>query len=645
MIGRIAVFPLLPVLFVGMMMAGCRLIPRPAPEKPSRYVRVEQIDGRWWFVRGEEKFLALGVNVVSPHDGSKPKSGPVYDVLERYNNDRAAWAADAAARLRDWNFNTAGGWSEPAIYDRTDLYHTRVVYLGAWGQHDSRLIDVFSPAYSNAIEKTAAEEIAPHATNEYLIGYFLNNELPWYGEKGWPTSGDVSLLTRYMRLPESGMGKQRAVEFLQERYADRFEAFAENWETPAKNFAELARQRRMKPLKREAQKDAIAWAGIVAEQYFRICHATMRRHDPNHLFLGVRFADRAYEPVLAACGRYADVVSVNHYRKTGLFDARHIGAIAALTGKPVMITEYSWRAMENSSGCRNTIGADVTVQTQQDRADRFRTYMTNALAQPYIVGCDWFMYHDQPPGGRFDGEDSNYGLLDVRDTPYFVLLSTITEINGRAAEIHLQGPAPTPAYDPNVLADYREVTVSGGETPLQEPVVFADASSAFHVWGDTPKGASIKAVSGPGESPLKIAVETGRGWGCGITFKPVSSLPAQPDGSVSVSGASRVIVELKAKPGIKVSLGIQESGHGPLDAQAYGGYGSADGESYVHRELTVEADRESYVFTLDQMEPAPSYGNQRGNYAINTDAIAQCHLFFAGGQNDFTVELLSIKFD
>jgi len=42
-----------------------------------------------------------------------------------------------------------------------------------------------------------------------------------------------------------------------------------------------------------------------------------------------------------------------------------------------------------------------------------------ALAQiPYVVGADWFQYYDEPTHGRFDGEDYNFGLVDIHDQPY-----------------------------------------------------------------------------------------------------------------------------------------------------------------------------------------------------------------------------------
>lgn len=624
---------------------GCR-IPRgkKEPEGPS-FVRVEKIDGTWWFVHRDKRFVALGVNVVQPEDSSKPKDGRSYSVLAKYDGDRERWAQDALARLETWGFNTVAAWSDPMLYDRFPIYHTRVVWMGPWGSHDSRLIDVFSPEYADALDRTARKEIAPHATNEYLIGYFLNNELPWYGERGWPTGSDVSLLTRYMRLPPLAPGKQKAVAFLRQRYNERFEDFAANWETSAASFDELTDVRAIRPRRRQAQKDVIAWAGEVAEQYFKLCYETMRRYDTNHMFLGVRFVERAFEPVMIACAKYADVVSINYYRKTGVIDPERLNAIAALTGKPLMITEFSWRAMENSSGCPNTVGADVTVQTQADRAARYRQYVTSVLQLPFVVGCDWFMYHDQPPAGRFDGENSNYGLVDIYDNPYTTLVEAMAQVNRQAEAIHA---APTPAepvaYNPAVLADYREVVIAASDKTLSNPVLFADGSCEYFVWGDSAKGSRLDVAPVAGNA-LRLNFSPSGGWGCGITFKPRRDLSVHPDGSADLSGARRVRLTLEASAGVRFSVGIQESGHGPTDAQTFDGFAGADGESYAHRETVTSQGRQTYIFTLDQMEPQYAYGNQRGNFRIDTPAIAQCHVFFPGGQPNATLTFLSIEFD
>ena len=624
--------------------AGCQIPKEKIPSMKSKYVRVQKIDGRWWFVRGDERFLELGVNVVAAQDGSTPKDGRKYDVLPKYNNDLSLWAKDAVERLRSWNFNTVAAWANEYLYDHVPMYHTRVVWFGDWGSRDSRLIDVFSETYAAGMDKVALKDVAPHASNEYLIGWFCNNELPWYGERGWPTTPDVSLLTRYMHLPEKAPGKLRLIEFLKTTYSGDFAAFSAHWEVKAGSFDELAQARGIKALKRVAQKDAVAWSGVVAEQYFKLCAETLRRHDPNHLFLGVRFCERAQEPVMAACGKYADVISVNHYRKTGLFDDKQVAAISALTGRPVMITEYSWRAMENGSGCSNSKGADVTVQTQKERADRFRMYATNALAQPFIVGLDWFMYHDQPPAGRFDGENSNYGLVDIHDNFYTTLLGAITDVNGRAAQLHELGRAATPVYDPAVLADYRDIKVREGAAPPSQPVVFVDASSAFGTWGDFAHDSQI-SVERSATNTFSISVKPADGWGAGVTFQPAGALPKNPDGSTPALGATRMIVVLNSRAGSRFRPGFEESGHGPMDAQTFRGYGNADGESYHSNEILTKEGLNDYSFTLSEMSVATGYGNQRGNNVIDTDAISTVNLFFGSNQGPFELDVVSVRFE
>lgn len=632
------------LLFAVACVAGCQIPKEEVQPMKSKYVRVEKIDGRWWFVRGDERFVELGVNCVIPQDGSKPADGRKYNVLPKYNNDMALWSRDAVARLRSWNFNSAAGWCDEYLYNNMPIYHTRVIWMGDWGPNDTRLIDVWSERYATNVDKLAQKEVAPHATNEYLIGWFCNNELPWYGERGWPTGSDVSLLTRYMHLPEKAPGKIQLVEFLKAAYSNDFAAFAGNWDVKAASFDELLKARQIAPKLRLAKKDVIAWSGVVAEQYFKLCAETLRRYDTNHLFLGVRFAERAQEPVMAACGRYADVISVNHYRKTGLFDAKQVGAISAVAGKPVMITEYSLRAMENSSGCKNSKGADVTVPTQQDRADRFRTYATGALEQPFIVGLDWFQYADQPPAGRFDGEDSNYGLVDINDNFYTALLGAITDVNGRAKQIHELSTTPMPAYDPAVLADYREIGVRGADTPLARPVVFVDGTSTFGTWGDFASGSKID-VKPVATNGFAVSGKPGSGWGIGVTFQPSDALTTNPDGSVSAQGATRVVVTLRGRSGIRFRPGMEESGHGHTDAQTFRGYGNADGESYHSNEILTKEGLNDYSFTLSEMSVATGYGNQRGNNVIDTDAISTVNLFFGGNQGPFELDVVSIRFE
>ncbi|NCC51564.1 MAG: hypothetical protein EOM20_10145 [Spartobacteria bacterium] len=608
-------------------------------KEKAEYVRVVNDGSRFWFSKGDEEFLALGVNCLLPTDHEDQSGRPFYNALALHDGDMESWAAEVTNRLHAWHFNTVAAWSHEYLYTNKPIYHTRVVWFGHWGSDtDMRLMDVFSDEYAANIEETAQKFVAPHARNEYLIGYFINNELPWYGLRGWPTAPHISLFSRYMRLPPLAPGKVELVTFMKTEYQDDFASLAEDWQVRADSFEELADIRRIRPASPRAKQLIFEWTGVVAHRYYQLCVGAIRRYDPNHLILGSRMAGTAPVPVLKACGEFCDVVSMNHYRKTGDFGTEQLGAVAALTGKPVMITEFSWRAMENNSGCLNRKGADVTVATQADRAECFRRYAREALEQPFIIGYDWFQYFDQPPHGRFDGEDSNYGLVDIHNEVYAGLTEAITEINRQAEDIHATSTLPFPEFDPDVLVDYRAITVRDTDTPLLTPVRWADGQSAIYEYSDKENGALIE-IKAPGEQ-RSITVHTGHGWGCGLT------LPAprgqHPDGSMSLKGAKEIVVRLHASRDFLFNPGLNESGHGPVDAQTFDGFGQADGESFTHMTMTGEAGLHDYVISLFDLEENPHHGNQRGNKTVDTEAIAEIILYFPANQGTLDLKLDSV---
>ena len=133
-----------------------------------------------------------------------------YDGLNRFGSDTQAWARATAARLESWGFNTAGAWSSEELYQQP-IYHARVVWFSQDGKDQDRLIDVFTPEYAGAIERVAVRDVAPYRNDSWLIGYFLNNELPWYGTHGWPEDPNNSLFDRYLRLPVNSTGPGGAV--------------------------------------------------------------------------------------------------------------------------------------------------------------------------------------------------------------------------------------------------------------------------------------------------------------------------------------------------------------------------------------------------------------------------------------------------
>jgi hypothetical protein len=53
-----------------------------------------------------------------------------------------------------------------------------------------------------------------------------------------------------------------------------------------------------------------------------------------------------------------------------------------------------------------------------------------------LSGYHWFEPADQPKEGRFDGQNSNCGIVDIKDEPCLPLVEMMAEVNAVAEQIH-----------------------------------------------------------------------------------------------------------------------------------------------------------------------------------------------------------------
>ncbi len=367
------------------------------------FFHAQQIDGRWWFITPEgHAFFSKGVDNVSfqPESASSPKAPP----------DPDQWAVATTRQLRGWNFNTVGAWSAPQLYQQGIAY-APVLDLAASVERDLWLkggvVDYFDPRFREVVERVAASACAPHANDPWLLGYFTDNELRW--GKDWRSQD--SLLESYLKMPPRSPGQARASAFV-------------------------------KALGRApTDQDRNTFAGLVASEYARITTQAIHRHDPQHLVLGCRFANYPGDDVIRAAGEYFDVISLHSYAPSA--PQERLRQIARLTGKPAMVTEFSFKAMD--SGLPNIKGAGKPVATQSDRANGFTNYVQALAALPNVVGYHWFEYRDEPKEGRFDGENSNYGVVKIDFSPWELLTARMTSVN---AGLDRQHAAAKPAELP-----------------------------------------------------------------------------------------------------------------------------------------------------------------------------------------------------
>jgi hypothetical protein len=419
-----------------------------AASAANGYFQVEKDGKRWWLVdpRGE-RFYAVGTDHVNyfSHWCQKLGYAPYNRTCERLYGSPAKWGEAATQRLREWGFNLLGaGNIEAARYQ--GLAHTLFAAFGSTFSDVSALVEkttwtgfpnVFDPrweAYCNARAKTTC---ASSRTDPWLLGYFLDNELEWYGKTG----REDGIWTETMKLPATHSGKRALVERLQAAHPT-LAAFNQTWSQTVATWDDLLALTELPALNDPARAVQKAFLAEVAERYFAVSAAAIRKADPNHLVIGSRFAGNAPEWAWKACARHCDVVTFNNYPRVDFVggDLSELAEVFTqyygLVERPMMITEWSFPALD--AGLPSQHGAGMRVDTQAQKAQCYEVMQHLLFRLPFMVGSDYFMWADEPELGISDTfpEDSNYGLVNVDDKPYPELTAMAARLNPLAFRLH-----------------------------------------------------------------------------------------------------------------------------------------------------------------------------------------------------------------
>ena len=111
-------------------------------------------------------------------------------------------------------------------------------------------------------------------------------------------------------------------------------------------------------------------------------------------------------------------------------------------GIPIMVAEYSFTGQTPQTP--DTVpGVYATYPTQADRALAYTDYVAPLYEDaPWVVGDEWFEYVDEPQGGRVpDGENNDFGLVNVDNQPYDDLATQMAVMHSVAAD-RLVGSGP-----------------------------------------------------------------------------------------------------------------------------------------------------------------------------------------------------------
>lgn len=423
--------------------------------KATGYFHTEKIDGKWWVIDPDgHGFLVNGVDHVR-YDG-------IYCAAEnrrhyKEHNDRTykakwQWAKETADRMRTWGFNLTAAESE--VTHHVEIPYTDFVAVGSLvsdaksfgdafnitphqGRPCTAFPNVFHPDFARTVDYFVCRAARRKRTDPWFVGYFLDNELAWRGRDG---ESDTGLLAAVMAKDASHTAKRAAMEFLFAKCGGKLASFNAFWGTQLarkEDFLELGTLDFSTVTRRAAGSDFLAWT---AERYFKVMTDAIRRHDPNHLILGCRFAHPslmgAHPKVWSAAGKYCDIVSVNCYPDAdletgGLFIREWPGQFPRTPlmeqmkrlhqwscAKPILVSEWSFMARDTGHPC--THGTGMVLDTQRERAAAAEIFLRAIHDAPFCVGADYFMWVDEPKAGgtATHPENCNYGLVSEEGVPY-----------------------------------------------------------------------------------------------------------------------------------------------------------------------------------------------------------------------------------
>jgi hypothetical protein len=392
--------------------------------KPTGFFHTEKINNRWWIITPEGNgFIVIGLQHMYRCKINQEKRK--HRTAENLNN----WGFNMISHNQDFKNLVYDAqvspslWGFPWFPDKAPEIRIPIPKVPNILSDVIAFPDVFDKRFEEIIDKEFKEISTKFKTDPWLLGYFISNELPW---DGLPQE-NISLLDAYFAMPKQMEGKIYLIKFFRKRYTN-VKCFNDIYGTNIKQFKDLLIMPSLKGHikdKKISKEDESAFLTLVAEKYFAINFKIIKKYDPNHMILGVRFHGFAPKEILKVIGKYVDIISYNCY--TPIAPLEFIEASYKIHRKPMLISEFSFKA--KNSKLLNKNGAGYGFRTQKERALWYKRYVTTLLASPNTVGQVWYKYMDDPP--RKVGENSNTGLVNIEEVPYTNFLKDIIQVNQR----------------------------------------------------------------------------------------------------------------------------------------------------------------------------------------------------------------------
>jgi hypothetical protein len=355
------------------------------------------------------------------------------------------WLDLTQTRLRRWGFNTLAYGSDHLFNGASRTPYTvgirtlggpgavvypGLIYYGMPDPYDSRykgFVSTQIAAFTNKIKN-----------DPYLIGYFIDNELPWSNRT---ERDDHTLMVRDIcnKDASSSPAKNAFVATIMQKYGTTMRLNAA-WGTNFTSMSQVFRPFAVKmPMTLALEKDLRDFLYAFAVKYFSTIRTELRKLDANHLYLGCRFDVWAPE-VLRAASLYQDVISFNSYtadvtQPSFRYPDGH--NFWNDLNRPVMVGEMHFTGTDRGlfglglyPGQREEGMSPQFLPTQADRVQGYKNFMRSAFSHPSVVGVHWHRYNDDMVSGRAGGGlNANIGFVNVVDEPYWDFILPVREFN------------------------------------------------------------------------------------------------------------------------------------------------------------------------------------------------------------------------
>jgi len=370
------------------------------------FFHVKRIKERWWCIDpAGYYYVNVGFNnMIGTLDSSMKPTKAISEITGNRINIPIEF-------LQENGFNCAGSWyHKKAIINANKTNKRPMAYTinwdfmsrygrkrgGTFQQHGhtgypNDAIFVFDPEFEVFCDNYA-KKILETRNDPNLFGHFSDNEMPF----------KLSALDNYLALPSIDPGYQAAKKWLIEQGIT------------SDQITDSHRE---------------AFMALVAEKYFSIVSHTIKKYDPNHMYLGTRFYanEKNNEAFMRAAGSYIDIISTN-YSNCWTPDSALMSRWTKWSGRPFLVTEYYAKGEGSEVG--NASGASWVVKTQKDRGLFYQNFNLALIESKNCVGWHYFIYQDNELNKITSSDtNGNKGIVNEQYVEWKPMMEKMKEFN------------------------------------------------------------------------------------------------------------------------------------------------------------------------------------------------------------------------